>query len=106
VKILFDQGTPAPLRHSLISHEITTAYEMGWDKLSNGDLIFEAERNGFELLITTDQNLRYQQNLVFRKISILVLLTTSWPKIQNEVNQIILEVGKTTIGSYIELKIQ
>ncbi|MDD5261106.1 MAG: hypothetical protein PHD76_04585 [Methylacidiphilales bacterium] len=105
MKILLDQGTPTPLRHHLTSHEVATAYEMSWDKLSNGDLISEAERNGFGLLITTDQNLRYQQNLVSRKISILVLLTTSWPRIQGEIDLIILEVNNITSGSYKELKI-
>jgi len=67
-KILFDQGTPVPLRHSFPSHQVYTAYELGWDKLSNGDLISVAEQNDFDLLITTDQNLRYQQNLLSRKI--------------------------------------
>jgi hypothetical protein len=62
VRILFDQGTPAPLRLYLVSHQVSTAYEMGWSKLSNGKLLDAAE-NAFELFITTDQNRRYQQDL-------------------------------------------
>lgn len=63
MKILFDQGTPAPLRRQLTGHQIDTAYEQGWSTLSNGNLLRAAELAGYQLLITTDQNLRYQQKL-------------------------------------------
>lgn len=59
MKILFDQGTPAPLRHALPSHAVSTAYEMGWASLTNGDLL-EAAQRSFDVLVTTDQNLPYQ----------------------------------------------
>jgi predicted nuclease of predicted toxin-antitoxin system len=72
MKILFDQGTPAPLRHSLAGHSVATAFEKRWDKLENGDLIRAAESEAFEVLITTDQNLNYQQNLRGRTLAILV----------------------------------
>jgi len=72
VRILFDQGTPAPLRRFLTGHLVSTAYEEGWSTVTNGDLIRLAEQKGFELLITTDTNLRYQQNLESRSISIVV----------------------------------
>src|SRR5437016_2450721 len=75
LKILFDQGTPAPLRHTLTAHTISTAYEMGWAQFENGDLLNQAEAS-FDVLITTDQNLRYQQNLSGRRLAILVLPTT------------------------------
>jgi hypothetical protein len=58
VTILFDQGTPAPLRRFLSGHEIRTAYEMGWQSLQNGDLLERAQTAGFAAIITTDQNLR------------------------------------------------
>jgi len=77
VRILFDQGTPVPLRDSLTQHEVSTTYERGWSKLRNGELLDGAEREGFELLITTDSNLRYQQNLSARRLAIVVLLSTS-----------------------------
>jgi len=60
MKILFDQGTPAPLRRHLLGHVVDTAYEQGWSDLTNGNLLDAAEQAGYELLITTDQNLRYQ----------------------------------------------
>ena len=63
MKILFDQGTPVPLRRSLLGHTVDTAYERGWSTLANGDLLDTAERDGYNLLVTTDRNLRYQQNL-------------------------------------------
>ncbi len=78
MKILFDQGTPVPLRRYLSGHTVDTAYERGWSELSNGDLLTTAESENYDLLITTDQNLRYQQNFVGRQIAIVVLLSTSW----------------------------
>jgi len=71
MKVLFDHGTPVPLRRHLPGHEISTAYEMGWAKLSNGDLLAAAEKS-YAAFITTDQNLRYQQNLAGRKLAIAV----------------------------------
>jgi hypothetical protein len=60
--ILFDNGTPAPLRHALKGHIVVEAIERGWDRLVNGELIAAAEAEGFEVLLTTDKNIRYQQN--------------------------------------------
>jgi hypothetical protein len=78
VKILFDQGTPTPLRRALPNNEIITAFECGWQTLQNGDLLNVAEAEGFAALVTTDKNLRYQQNLGVRRLSIVVLMTTDW----------------------------
>jgi hypothetical protein len=63
VRILFDQGTPKPLRRSLRGHTIETAYERGWSTLENGELISQAESAGFDVLLTTDRQLRYQQRI-------------------------------------------
>ena len=79
MRVLFDQGTPAPLRQFLVQHEVATAYERGWSTLTNGDLLQAAETAGFTVLVTTDTHLKYQQNLVARRIAIVVLSTTSWP---------------------------
>ena len=84
MRILFDQGTPVPLRRSLIGHDVATAYELGWSTVTNGDLIRLAEQEGYELLISTDTNLRYQQKLKGRSIAILVITTTSWPRIHQD----------------------
>lgn len=100
MKILFDQGTPAPLRRYLAEHEVDLAFERGWSKLSNGDLLFAAENEGYQLLITTDQNLRYQQNISGRRLAVLVLLSTSWPRIQLRVDAIQAAVETVGLGSY------
>ena len=73
MRILFDHGTPFPLRGALTGHSIARAQDLGWDRLSNGELLTAAEQAGFALLLTTDKNIRYQQNLAGRTIAILVL---------------------------------
>ena len=103
MKILFDHGTPAPLRRQLSTHEISTAYEMGWAKLNNGDLLAAAEKS-FDAFITTDQNLRYQQNLANRRLAILVLPTTSWPEILKQTNKVADTVNGLRPGDFIELQ--
>jgi len=105
MKILFDQGTPVPLRRYLPGHTIDTAYEKGWSTLANGDLLTTAEQAGYELLITTDRNLRYQQNLAERQIAIVVLLSTSWPRIQPHTDRIQALVDAVHPGEYHEVSI-
>jgi hypothetical protein len=106
VRIIFDQGTPVPLRQLLAPHSIATAYELGWSTLKNGDLLRCAEEHGFEALVTTDTNLRYQQNLASRKIAVVVLTTTSWPRIRVAGDLIAAAVSSATIGSYVGVVIQ
>jgi len=103
MRILFDQGTPVPLRNQLPGHAISTAHEEGWSTLSNGDLLAQAEAGAFELLITTDRQLRYQQNLTGRQLAIIVLPTTSWPDIRKQTKQIAEAINKLTPGEYLEL---
>jgi hypothetical protein len=105
VKILFDQGVPAPLRRHLTGHTIDTAYEQGWSDLSNGRLLDVAEQVGYQLLITTDQNIRYQQHLSGRQLAILVLLSTSWPRIQLRIADIRATIDEITPGDYREVHI-
>ena len=100
MKILFDQGTPVPLRNHFSSHRVSTAYELGWSTLKNGELLAVAESNGFDVFVTTDTNLVYQQNLSDRKIAIVVLSTTSWPRIQNSVAAIVSAVDAARPNSY------
>ena len=105
MKVLFDQGTPAPLRRDLPGHTVETAYELGWARLQNGALIAAAEAAGFEDFVTTDRNLKYQQNLVDRSLSIVVLLSTSWPRIQQALPQIVLAVDAAVPGGYCEVPV-
>ena len=71
--ILFDQGTPRGIACWLLDDTVKEAKSQGWDRLTNGELLNAAEQAGFDLLLTTDKNLRYQQNLGGRKIAIVVL---------------------------------
>ena len=105
MRLLLDQGTPVPLRQSLTHHEVTTAYERDWSRLKNGELLDKAEKEGFEVLVTTDANLKYQQNLKSRRIAIVVLSTPSWPRIQRAVAEVICAVDAASEGSYMEVKI-
>ena len=106
MKILFDQGTPVPLRRFLPGHTIDTAYERGWSELANGNLLTRAEQGGYELLITTDRNLRYEQNLANRNIAIVVLMTTSWPRIQQQTGRVQAIVDTIQPGTYQEIFIE
>ncbi|QVL51916.1 MAG: hypothetical protein KFB97_10410 [Cyanobium sp. M30B3] len=105
MRILFDQGTPVPLRRALDGHVVATAYELGWSTVTNGELIRLAEQEGYELLITTDTNLRYQQNLRQRSIAILVLTTTSWPRIRQFSVEIQAAIAAIKEGNYREIPI-
>ena len=105
MRILFDQGTPVPLRRHLTRHVVDTAFECGWSSLHNGELLDVAEQEGYDLLITTDQNLRYQQHLADRQLAIIVLLSTSWPRIQLRIDTIQAAVESIMPGGYQEIAI-
>ena len=105
MKILFDQGVPVPLRRFLHPHSVDTAAERGWSQLRNGDLLNQAESHGYDLFITTDKNLRYQQNLSARMIGILVLSTTSWPRIRRCVETLRATLETFNANGYEEITI-
>ena len=79
MRLLFDNGTPAPLRRHLGDHVIHTAAQRGWATLANGVLLENAEQAGYEVLVTTDQSMQYQQNMLGRRIGIVVLMDPRWP---------------------------
>jgi hypothetical protein len=103
--ILFDHSTPAPLSSYLTGHTVTKAKDRGWDKLSNGDLLAEAERAGFEILLTADQNMRYQQNLAGRRLALVVLSSPQWPRVRLYIDRVTSAVNAATPGSYTEVDI-
>jgi predicted nuclease of predicted toxin-antitoxin system len=105
MKVLFDQGTPVPLRRHLHPHFVDTTAEKGWSTLQNGELLNQAESGDYEAFVTTDRNLRYQQNLTGRTIRILVLTTTSWPRISKKVAQIRQVLENLGEGGYVEVEI-
>ncbi len=103
--ILFDNGTPAPLRHALPGHVVVEAIERGWEQASNGELIAAAETAGFDVLLTTDKNLRYQQNLTRRTIAFVVLGNQQWPVLRRYVERVVAAVNAATPGSFTEVEI-
>ena len=92
-----------PLRGFLNSHIVTTVYEKGWSRTRNGDLLRLADQELFEVFLTTDQNLKHQQNLTELRIAIVVLPTTSWPVIQKHQTKIAAVLESIAPGDFIEV---
>jgi len=84
---------------------VVEAIERGWDRLLNGELIAAAEAAGFELLLTTDKNMRYKQNLQGRKIAFVVIGNQQWPTLRRYVERVVAAVNAATPGSYAEVDI-
>ena len=105
MRILFDQGVPRGLAASLRNHDVTEARELKWERISNGALLKLAEEAGFDLLLTTDKNVRYQQNLNDRKISIVVLGQSPWRLVRKHLDRIAAAANAATPGSFAEVEI-
>ena len=105
MKILFDNGTPRKVATCLIGHQVVRSRQLGWHELNNGDLIKKAEAEAFDVLLSTDKNLRYQQNLSGRKIAIVVLKQQQWPLVQLHLGIIAAAVDDADPGSYTEVEI-
>jgi len=95
MKILFDHGTPAPLQHHLTGHLVDRSAENGWQMLENGELIRRAEEAGYRVIVTTDKNMRYQQNLTGRSLAIVVLNTPAWPKVRLRAEEIRIDIEES-----------
>lgn len=105
MRVLFDHGTPSGIAQSLAAHEVTLAIDRGWDKVSNGELLTKADAAGFEVLLTTDKNIQYQQNLKGRKIAIVVLGNSAWRIVKLHLDRIAAALNEATPGSYAEVEI-
>lgn len=92
-----------PLRRFLVGHEVVTAFELRWGTLQNGELLRAAEAEAFFAIVSTDQKLRYQQNLSARRLAVLVLMTTDWRLIRQHTDYVGQAVSKLVPGAYIEL---
>jgi len=103
MKVLLDACVPRPLRRQLPNHEVKTAQELGWGLLKNGDLLRMAEGQ-FEVLITTDQNLKYQQNLKGRKLAIIVLSTNFLPEVIRLSSQVADALTRIQPGDFVEIQ--
>ena len=106
MRILLDHGAPQGLVRQLVGHEVFTAYWQGWERLSNGELLRAAEDGFFDILLTTDKGIRYQQNLAGRRIAIVVLTgSTKWSEISRHIESIRDAVSSVGTGGYIEVEI-
>ena len=103
MKIFFDNNVPAPLRRDLPSHQISTAWEMGWSSIVNGTLLRIVEAGGFDVMVTGDKNVRHQQNLAGRRVSLVVLGTTRWKILRHHTAPVVAAVNRATPGSFEEL---
>lgn len=99
MRLLFDHGTPRGLALSFQGHAVVEARLQGWDTLGNGELLAAAEDAGFDVLLTTDKNLRYQQNLGGRKLAIVVLGSGRWRLIEPVAPQVVAAVAAAKRGS-------
>jgi len=104
MRVLFDQGTPVPARYYLSHHAVSISADLGWDRLRNGDLLVAAEKEGFDLLLTTDKNLRYQQNLNERTIAIVVIGHSQWPALKPHMQRVVDAVDAATPAVTLRLK--
>ena len=104
MRVLFDQGTPVPLRQCLPNHSIVTVYEQGWSRLTNGELLRVAEQEQFDVLVTTDQNIQHQQNLTNYRLAMVVLPTTSWPLIQRHLGRVSAAIDDAAPGRLIHVQ--
>jgi hypothetical protein len=103
--ILFDHVTPRGIARSLRGHTVIMARDRGWDALGNGDLLLAAEEAGFDVVVTADKNMRYQQNLEGRKIALVVLSTPQWPIVKLHLQKIAAAIDGAKAGSYIEVEL-
>ena len=105
MKILFDANTPAPLARFLRGHEVARADELGWQGLENGALLDAAEQAGFDLLLTCDQNVRYQQNFADRKLALVILSSNHWPTLRRIAARIATAVDFVQTGQIVRVDV-
>jgi predicted nuclease of predicted toxin-antitoxin system len=98
MRVLFDQGVPVPLRKLLAGHVVETAYERGWSRLADGELLAEAQRAGFDVLVTTDQGLPRQQPLAKLRLGVVILGTTSWPRLRTRAVEVEVAIRQASPG--------
>lgn len=105
MRVLFDNGTPRGVAAALAGHHVEEARAHGWDALKNGELLAAAEAAGFDVFVTTDRNIRYQQNLTGRKLAIVVLSKARWKLIKLKLDVIAATVTAMTSGGFSEIDI-
>jgi hypothetical protein len=105
MRVLFDNGVPRAVASALTGHVVEEARARGWDTLRNGELLEAAEAAAFDVFITTDRNLRHQQNLAGRRIAIVVLTKARWRLIRARLPDIAAAVAAVAPGTLVEVEI-
>ena len=105
MKIILDESVPQKLRLLIEGHTVVTVAFQRWSGLKNGALLTAAEEAGYDLFITADQEIGYQQNLTGRKMALLVLSTNNWDHVKAAITKITAATDTVTPGSYAELEI-
>ena len=105
MRVLFDHNIPKGLASFLKGHEVTLAVQMGWQSISNGELLAQTEAAGFEVMLTADKNIRYQQNLTNRRIAIVLITNPTWRELLPFVDRVVSGIDAATTGSFAEVEI-
>jgi hypothetical protein len=105
MRVLFDNGVPRGVAEGLLEHDVQEARMLGWDRLRNGELLRAAEDAGFDVLLTTDRNLRFQQNMSGRRLAIVVLSNSRWRLVRRAVADIAATIAESTPGDLREVEI-
>ena len=105
MRILFDHNAPRQLRRHLVGHDVYVAEERGWATLVNGELLDRAEEAGYEVVITADRNMPYQQNIGSRRFALIVLGANRWPLIEPRIEDIRTALGGIRPGEVREVPI-
>lgn len=101
LRILFDKNVPVGIRGFLSGHEVCTFADLAWHpQLENGELLKAGEASGFDVMITADQNIRFQQNLAGRKLALVVLGSNIWPIVRSHREAIVAGIDAAMPGSY------
>lgn len=103
MRILLDESVPVQVGKALNEHQVSTAVQMGWQGIGNGELLDRAEADGFELLIVADKNFQHQQNLKGRRIAILELWTNHRPTLENHFERIRAAAESVGSGQFVAL---
>ena len=105
MRILFDHNIPSGTARALVGHQVTEAIERGWQRVSNGQLIANAEEAGFDVFLIADKRIRYQQNLKGRRIAVVVIGNPTWRILRKHLDRVTVAIGAVTPGSYTEVDI-
>jgi hypothetical protein len=106
MRVLFDNGTPRGVAAVLSDHAVEEARARGWDTLRNGELLDTAEAAGFDVFVTTDRNIQYQQNLSGRRIAIVILGKARWKLIKNHLAEVAAAVSNAKPSTFTEVEIR